>query len=66
MRYLTIHKAIDCGETTCASKPGEFCEHLRYDIVNDQKADCMLFNMPLRVVDGWVQRHRDCLRAEDR
>lgn len=60
---------IDCGDTTCASKPGKFCRF--YGSRNfGQVPVCTLFpaergwftDLPEK--DGWVQRCPACLEAE--
>jgi len=53
---------IECGEKTCASKPGEFCHLLMASLNN--KNSCYVFG-PLIEKDGWVLRHKDCLKHCD-
>lgn len=59
LRQLNIQ--INCGNTTCASKPGEFCEQL-YASNFGTKPVCHLFNdTPLYEHNGWLQRCEECL-----
>lgn len=59
---------IECGETTCASKPGTFCR-FRGSKKFGQLPCCMLFPDPttmaayteLEEIDGWIQRCANCL-----
>lgn len=62
----TISIEIECGETTCASKPGEFCKFfgtMRFGTI----PLCRLFPSEgdsmteLKMVDGWVRRCDDCI-----
>ena len=64
MGQITID--INCGKTTCASKPGEFCQFfgtMRFGTV----PLCRLFPSigdtftELHEKDGWVQRCDSCL-----
>jgi len=65
---------IDCGEKTCASEPGKFCEFLgtqRFGTI----PLCLLFPQsnpepgtsasatPLKDRGGWLQRCEACLNA---
>lgn len=65
---LTLH--IECGETTCASKPGRFCQYLqtrRFGTVYF----CRIFHdydaqghpLPADEKDGYVMRHDECIIA---
>jgi len=54
----TITFEIECGEITCASEPGKFCQFLRAQL--NGSCSCYLFGK-LWDTDGWVQRHFDCL-----
>lgn len=61
-RHLVI--AIECGETTCASAPGKFCQYVRTSHFG-KRFSCHLFgalreDVPL----GWLQRHADCIATE--
>jgi len=65
-RSLAI--TIDCGERTCASKPGMFCQYVgstRFGMAHG----CRLFPgkersyTALEEVDGWLQRCPACLLA---
>lgn len=64
---MTIIKIkIECGETTCASKPGEFCKFLGASHFGT-RPQCRLFpsdgaSTPLKEKDGWVQRCPACLQ----
>ena len=64
MKTLKIN--IECGETTCAKAPGEFCSFMgsmRFGTI----PICSLFPSDrdtyteLRDQDGWVQRCQQCL-----
>lgn len=53
---------IDCGETTCASAPGQFRSQLGVKSFGT-KPVCMLFNdTPLYENNGWLQRCEECLK----
>jgi hypothetical protein len=56
---FTISFLIECGETTCASKPGEFCHFLQVKL--NGNCNCYLFG-ELREKEGWVQRHEECVK----
>ena len=60
----TLSFDIDCGETTCASKPGCFCKYL-YTKHFGQVPFCNLFQQQLGNSRddglGWVLRCPDCL-----
>jgi hypothetical protein len=67
MRFSRI-ETIECGEKTCASEPGVFCDHLR-TIKFGQQPICNRFTevgtrgdgpTRLRDVDGWVIRCDMC------
>jgi hypothetical protein len=53
---------IECGEKTCASEPGKFCQFLILGM-GQRKEACVLFG-PVDEKDGWIQRHKDCLLNE--
>jgi hypothetical protein len=67
-----IRLEIECGETTCASRPGEFCEWFGTRKLG-QIPICTLFPTPgsskhpltrdLEEKDGWTQRCPECLKA---
>lgn len=64
-----IQIKITCGEKTCASEPGKFCEFMgsrkfgnipictlfpsTYEVITD-----------LKEIEGWVQRCEACLNSE--
>jgi hypothetical protein len=51
---------IECGEKTCASKPGEFCKFLSGYFLDM----CILFDERLfENDDGWVARCKECLEC---
>lgn len=66
-KCLTV--VINCGETTCYSKPGVHCQYLGSKRMGTIHV-CMLFpddddsNTVLEDKDGWLQRCASCLRAE--
>ena len=49
---------IECGDTTCAAAPGNFCKYWMGDAVGAGK--CYFFGR-LEDKDGRVQRHPKCL-----
>ena len=53
---------IECGEKTCASKPGKFCRFFRSSLNGNDK--CYLFGRVYPYPDeyGWIQRHEGCIR----
>lgn len=59
---------IECGEKTCASKPGAFCHYFGTQNFGQQPV-CLLFRgeegqiLKLKEKDGWVQRCDPCLEA---
>ena len=62
--------SIECGESTCASKPGKFCSHVSTSHFG-KYYHCALFGYDangertaLKEVDGWLQRHPKCVAAE--
>lgn len=57
-----IHPAQDA---TCGDGKGGFCAYCSWRIDNADAASCDLFGR-LRVVDGWIQRHANCIKAEGR
>jgi hypothetical protein len=56
---FTVSFVIECGEQTCASEPGKFCHFLKWDLKGTGK--CLMFGA-IFDKDGWLIRHRDCLR----
>jgi len=50
---------IDCGDKTCASFPGKFCSFCRSTLRGN--CTCYFFGA-LSDVDGWIQRHEECLQ----
>jgi len=72
----TLKISIDCGETTCASTPGVFCKFFGTRKFGSVSL-CNLFtnpnpgykesesSMPLEDKNGWVQRCKQCLEAEE-
>lgn len=66
-RVLTIE--IDCGATTCASKPGKFCPWVETSNFG-QRWHCGLFRrQELRDENGgqtgWLRRLPECLASEN-
>lgn len=67
LRQLNIQ--INCGNTTCASKPGEFCKYMGSRHFGSVPI-CTLFPSEdaiyteLQDKGGWVQRCQDCLDSE--
>jgi len=62
---FNITKTIVCGETTCASAPGKFCD---YAVARKFGLEpvCIAFDEPIPLYDhdGWLQRCQACLDAE--
>ena len=68
--------SINCGDTTCASEPGEFCKYLGSTKFGTVSV-CMLIPDPdptsknksghtyLKVAKGGIQRCPECLDRED-
>jgi len=50
---------IECGETTCASKPSHFCRFFKGDLRGD--GQCSLFGKVFNE-NGRIQRHQDCIQ----
>ena len=69
MDNRNLSLAVVCGDTTCASEPGKFCQFFGTRNFG-QVPVCMLFppdvgtSTPLFEKDGWVQRCSACLEAE--
>ena len=66
----SIKIQIECGETTCASSPSNFCKFVgvkNFGIVYV----CLLFPdelnntayTKLKDVDGWLKRHEKCIQC---
>ena len=59
---------INCGETTCASEPGKFCNFFGTMRFGTSPL-CRLFPSendaytPLTEKDGWVQRCEQCISS---
>jgi len=66
----TITLTIECGETTCASKPGRFCPYMRTTNFG-QRAVCVFpfpgEETPIKLFEdepgGWIQRCDACKKA---
>lgn len=65
MTTFTIKVEISCGERTCASEPGVFCQQLGAKSFGTSPC-CMFFSVPLYQIDGWVQRCSQCIVAESK
>ena len=67
----TLEIRIVCGERTCATEPGKFCEHIGALYFGTFHV-CRLFPgdagpwTALEDRDGWLQRCDACLAAEHR
>jgi hypothetical protein len=66
----TLKIDIECGEKTCASEPGKFCEFFG-SMKFGQVPVCRLFpsidDNPYTILedkDGWTQRCTRCLDSE--
>ena len=57
-KYLKFE--IICGENTCFSKAGEWCQYLRWNAFFGDNGDCILFGKVFENTDGWLQRHKEC------
>lgn len=64
---------IEAGDTTCASKPGYFCKHVRGHLKGSycglfQNISASIVGKPhypfLDEVDGWLKRLPECIAAE--
>ena len=68
---MKLNIEIECGLTTCASEPEQFCRFLGSKKMG-QVPVCMLFPdengsyTNLKTNDGWVQRCEACLMAQNR
>lgn len=69
MARTKLTLTVNCGKTTCASKPGRFCRFFGSRKFG-QVPICTLFpdelgtNTFLQEQDGWVQRCPACLEAQ--
>lgn len=76
MPLKILQLEINCGETTCASKPGVFCKYLTTSRFG-QQFNCQLFSevddrgrlIELKEhqsgnLKGWIARHSNCLKYE--
>ena len=65
MKAIVIE--IDCGEKTCASSPGNFCQFFRQRI-DGSEPRCCLFGKLLfddkKAITGWLMRLPECLAIE--
>ncbi len=67
----TLRVEIECGETTCASEPGKFCEFFGSRNFGSVPV-CALFPAgdstwtDLEEKDGWTQRCSQCIAAEEK
>lgn len=59
----TLELKINCGEKTCASKPGEFCRFFM-GLHSFGTPSCFLFGKLWDEENGWVRRHEDCLAMD--
>lgn len=50
---------IECGKTTCASKPGKFCQYFKNNLKGG--GTCYFFGQ-VWDKDGWIQRHEECIK----
>ena len=68
---VTLTFQIECGETTCASEPGKFCQYVGVQGFGT-KPICLLFRdsraQPVRLwdSDGWLQRCGECLEKSQK
>lgn len=70
IRVLKLN--IVCGDQTCASEPGKFCEFIGSNRMGTQPV-CTLFPDPdvgsthtrLMIKDGWIQRCDACKNADE-
>jgi hypothetical protein len=54
---------IECGEKTCAVKPGKFCHMINHNMFGDPS--CFLFGKLENSEEdgtGWTLRHKKCLK----
>lgn len=58
---IKLDLTIECGQDTCASEPGEFCQFTTTRPGSfGRKAYCRLFFTDLYDKDGWLQRCSAC------
>ena len=66
----TLRIEVNCGETTCAVRPGEFCAYAGSTHFG-QRWVCRLFPSDtgsyttLGTINGWLQRCQACLDAAE-
>jgi hypothetical protein len=60
-RILKIE--IECGASTCASKPGRFCPELMFKKFGSVPV-CRVFDTELYELKGWTMRCPQCMEAE--
>lgn len=66
MTTRTLTFKIECGVTTCASAPGEFCVYAGAKSFGT-KPWCLLFDTALfdsGEPEGWLKRCPDCIEKE--
>lgn len=65
MPTFDVPHRVVCGETTCATSPGNFCRYLGVRNFGTVPV-CTLFGgiSLFENEDGWVARCRECLDAE--
>jgi len=73
MAKRTLNIVIDCGEKTCASEPGVFCQRLLTTHFGTRWVCGAFFDKECSPVvlhedheDGWLQRCDQCLEAEQK
>lgn len=69
---MKITLDIECGEATCASRPGEFCQFLRtskfgliYYCAIWHEVNSKGTPIALREKHGWLLRRQECFDAEE-
>lgn len=72
MKKKQLILEVDCGDKTCASEPGRFCQYLSTRNFGTESY-CRIFGQvdyrasPVALEtgeDGWLQRWPDCIEAE--
>ena len=58
---MKITITTECGEKTCAAKPGKFCRFVRTNYFGT-KPICNLYGVYLWDEDGWLIRCEECLK----
>jgi len=63
---FNITRTIVCGETTCASEPGKFCDYVAARKFGAEAVCTAFEGEPIRLYEqsGWLQRCQTCLKAE--